>query len=140
MQDTGEIKLKDGTYCLDRDDVYIETEATEGFAAASDSGITVSLALELTEDLILEGLVRDVVRSVQSMRKNAGFAIEDRIEISWDFDGQIAEAAGKFKDYFCTETLTNTIADYIEKGDYSDELELNGTVYTVTLKKIKQGI
>ena len=136
LQDTGEIKLKDGTYCLDRDDVFIETEATEGFAAASDSGITVGLALELTEDLILEGLVRDVVRSVQSMRKNAGFAVEDRIEISWDFDGQIAEAMGKFKTYFCTETLTNTIADHIEKGDYSEELELNGTVYTVTLKKI----
>ena len=67
LQDTGEIKLKDGTYCLDRDDVFIETEATEGFAAASDSGITVGLALELTEDLILEGLVRDVVRSVQSL-------------------------------------------------------------------------
>jgi isoleucyl-tRNA synthetase len=136
LQDTGEIKLKDGTYCLDRDDVFIETEATEGFAAASDSGITVGLALELTEDLILEGLVRDVVRSVQSMRKNAGFAVEDRIEISWDFDGQIAEAMGKFKTYFCTETLTNTITDHIEKGDYSEELELNGTVYTVTLKKI----
>ena len=136
LQDTGEVKLKDGTYCLDRDDVFIETEATEGFAAASESGITVGLALELTEDLILEGLVRDVVRSVQSMRKNAGFAVEDRIEISWDFDGQIAEALGKFETYFCTETLTNTITDHLEKGDYSEELELNGTVYTVTLKKI----
>ena len=70
------------------------------------------------------------------MRKNAGFAVEDRIEISWDFDGQIAEAVGKFKTYFCTETLTSTITDHIEKGDYSEELELNGTVYTVTLKKI----
>ena len=136
LQDTGEIKLKDGTYYLDRDDVFIETEATEGFAAASDSGITVGLALELTEDLILEGLVRDVVRSVQSMRKNAGFSVEDRIEISWDFDGQIAKAVGKFEAYFCTETLTNTITDHLKKGDYSEELELNGTVYTVTLKKI----
>ena len=110
LQDTGEIKLKDGTYCLDRNDVYIETESTEGFAAASESGITVGLALELSEDLILEGLVRDVVRSVKSMRKNAGFAIEDRIEISWDFDGEIAKALGKFEGYFMSETLTNNIS------------------------------
>ena len=60
----------------------------EGLLAESGEGITVGISTELNEDLILEGLVRDVVRSVQSMRKNAGFAVEDRIEISWDFDGK----------------------------------------------------
>ena len=40
--------------------------------------------------------MRDIVRVVQSMRKKAEFAVEDRINISWDFDGQIEEALGKF--------------------------------------------
>ena len=86
-------------YKLEREDVFIETTPAEGFSAASDSGITVGLSLDLNKDLILEGIVRDIVRVIQSMRKKAEFAVEDRINISWDFDGQIEEALGKFEQY-----------------------------------------
>jgi isoleucyl-tRNA synthetase len=136
IKSTGEINLKNGEYSLTRDDIFIETKAEEGFAAASDSGITVGLSLELTEDLILEGIVRDVVRSVQNMRKDAGFAVEDRIEISWDLDGQIAEAVGKFNTYFRNETLTNIISEKIENADYSGAVELNEKMFIINLKKI----
>jgi len=136
LQSQNELSLSNGLYILGRDDVFIETEATEGFAAESGNGITVGLSLELTEELKMEGLVRDVVRFVQSMRKNAGFAVEDRIEISWDFDGHIIDALGKFEDYFRVETLTKNIKDVIEKGDHSEKVELNGKEYSITLKKI----
>jgi isoleucyl-tRNA synthetase len=136
IKSTGEINLKNGEYYLTRDDIFIETKAEEGFAAASDSGITVGLSLELTEDLILEGIVRDVVRSVQNMRKDAGFAVEDRIEISWDLDGQTADAVGKFSAYFRNETLTNNILEKIENADYSGSVELNEKMFIINLKKI----
>ena len=136
IQSTGEINLKNGEYSLTRDDIFIETKAEEGFAAASDSGLTVGLSLELTEDLILEGIVRDVVRSVQNMRKDAGFAVEDRIEISWDLDGKIDDAVGKFSTYFRNETLTNNISEKIENADYSGSFEINEKMFTIDLKKI----
>ncbi len=135
IQSTGEINLSEGKYILTRDDVFIETEAEEGFAAASDSGITVGLTIELTKDLILEGLVRDLVRTVQNLRKDAGFSVEDRIEISWDLDGQIAEAVGKFERYFCGETLTQEIKDNLENADYTNIVKLNEFSYTINLKK-----
>ena len=137
LQSDNELTLANNKYVLHREDVFIETEATEGFAAESGNGITVGLSLDLTEELIMEGLVRDIVRFVQSMRKNAGFAVEDRIEISWDFDGQILDAVGKFKDYFCAETLTGNIKDKIIQGDYSENVELNDKEYLITLKKIQ---
>ena len=84
----------------------------------------------------MEGLVRDLVRFVQSMRKSAGFAVEDRIEISWDFDGHILEALGKFDKYFCAETLTENIKINIDDGDYMEEIELKGKKYLIRLKKI----
>jgi hypothetical protein len=70
------------------------------------------------------------------MRKEAGFAVEDRIEISWDLDGQIAEAVGKFDVYFRNETLTNIISEKIENADYSGSVELNEKMFIIDLKKI----
>ena len=89
----------------------------------------------LNQDLILEGIVRDIVRVIQSMRKKAGFAVEDRINISWDFDGQIQEALGKFEQYLKAETLTNKIMKNIEDCDFSNIVEINDKQYKVELKK-----
>ena len=126
--------LNNDKYHLRREDVFIETLASEGFSAASDAGITVGLALDLTQDLILEGIVRDVVRVIQSMRKKAGFAVEDRINISWDFDGQIEEALGKFNNYFKKETLTNNIEKNIVDFDYKEVVEISDKQYKIKLK------
>ena len=120
---------------ISREDVFIETEATDGFAAESGNGITVGLSLDITQDLLMEGLVRDIVRLVQSMRKNADFAVEDRIEISWDFDGQIAVALGKFEKYFMSETLTNNIKESIHSFDYEEVVEINEKRYKIKLKR-----
>jgi isoleucyl-tRNA synthetase len=135
LQSDGEIILKGGEYVLHKEDVFIDTEATSGFAAASDSGITVGLQIELTEDLILEGIVRDIVRKVQSMRKNAGYAVQDRIKVSWDFDGEILKAVTKFKDYFCTETLTKDISSSLSDEDYSEKYEVDKKTYLLKVKK-----
>ena len=131
------IMLDNNEYQLERADVFIETIAAEGFSAASDAGITVGLSLDLTQDLILEGIVRDIVRIIQSMRKKAGFAVEDRINISWDFDGQIEEALGKFDKYFKSETLTNYIEKNIDDFDYEENVTINKKKYNIKLKKNK---
>ena len=130
------INFNDGEFVLNRDDIFIETIADEGFVAASDSGITVGISLELTEDLILEGLVRDLVRTVQKMRKDAGFSVEDRIIISWDLDGQIARALSKFEEYFQNETLTNTIMEKLSNPDYSGSFEITDKTYNINLKRM----
>ena len=122
-------------YTLEREDIFIETRASEGFSASSDAGVTVGLSLDLNQDLILEGIVRDIVRVVQSMRKKAEFAVEDRINISWDFDGQIEEALGKFQRYFKSETLTNEIVEEIIDYNYSEIVEINEKKYRIALKK-----
>jgi isoleucyl-tRNA synthetase len=136
IQANNSIILNNGQYTLTRDDIFIETEAEEGFAAASDGGITVGLSLELSDDLLMEGMVRDLVRVVQNYRKDAGFSVEDRIEISWDLDGQIANAVGKFDGYFRKETLTKHITEKISNPDFTGSLEMNKNTYKINLKKI----
>jgi len=130
------LNLKGGKYELTREDLFIETVAEAGFVAASDRGITVSLSLELTADLVQEGIVREVVRMVQNLRKDAGFAVEDRIEVSWDLDGKIDDALRKFATYFCEETLTVKIKDNLDKADHSDTLKINEKEFNIQLKKV----
>ena len=113
----------------------MKQEHLKGFQHQAMQGITVGLSLDLNHDLILEGIVRDIVRVVQSMRKKAEFAVEDRINISWDFDGQIEEALGKFEKYFKSETLTNNICRNIIDYDFSEIVEINDKKYRIKLKK-----
>ena len=135
LKDKNFISLNDNEYQLGREDVFIETIAVDGFSAVSDAGITVGLALDLNEDLILEGIVRDVVRIVQSLRKKAGFAVEDRINISWEFDGKIEEALGKFESYFKLETLTTNIEKIMNDFDYEEVIEINERQFKIKLKR-----
>jgi isoleucyl-tRNA synthetase len=136
IQKNGKIELDKGKYILKRQDIFIETEANPGFAAASDSGITVGLKIDLSHDLILEGKVRDIVRKVQSMRKNAGYAVEDRIKVSWDFDGRLLDAVTKFEGYFLTETLTRKIFQDLSDEDYSEVYEVDNKNYLLKIKKV----
>ena len=80
---------------LEKEDIIIDTVAAEGFSAVSADGITVGLKLELNEELIQEGIVRDLVRQVQNIRKDAGFSVEDRINIHWELNGEFQEAVSK---------------------------------------------
>ena len=137
IQSTGVFELNGGKYTLSRDDIFIETEPTDGFSAVSGDGITVGLSLDLDEDLLMEGLVRDIVRLVQAMRKNAGFAVEDRIEISWDFDMHILEALSKFDEYFRTETLTNKIKKNMDSFDFEEVVEIDRKHFKIKLKRCK---
>ena len=130
------LKLNDGEYELTRDDLFIETVAKEGFVAASDGGITVSLSLELTSELLQEGIVREVVRMVQNLRKDAGLAVEDRIELSWDLDGKFDQALSKFIVYFCEETLTVDIKESLDIVDHTGKLIINEEEFNIQLKKV----
>ncbi|MDE6356158.1 MAG: isoleucine--tRNA ligase [Clostridia bacterium] len=70
------------------EDLQIFTESANGFVAAEDNGVTVALDCELTEELILEGVERELVSKIQNMRKEAGYEVTDRIEIYYKAEGR----------------------------------------------------
>ena len=138
FQRSGQIKIgtQDGEFILEKDDIFIDTIADEGFSAASGNGLTVGLSLELTRELVQEGIVRDMVRQVQNLRRDANLAVEDRIRVFWDLDGGIASALGKFSVYFCSETLTKSIGRKFKEGDHHGIIEIQGEQIKIGIEKV----
>ena len=91
------------------EDIDIFREAKEGTQAVSNRFISIDMDVELTEELIEEGLAREVVNRIQRSRKDMGFNIEDRILVEYSGDEKIISSIAKYSDYIAGETLSNSI-------------------------------
>ena len=107
------------------DEVEVQLEAAPGLSLASEAGYTVAIDTEVTEDLRLEGLAREIVRRVQNMRKEAGFRIEDHIVTGYEGGEALQPVFDRFGDYIAQETLSDSLARGAGSlGAHREEFEL----------------
>ena len=118
------IELKDEEIFLGRDDLIFESESVQGYTSSGDDNFTVGLTTKLTENLIQEGIVRDLIRHVQNMRKNANFAVEDRIKIYALLDGPVGKAIFSFEKLFKNEVLAVDLIKESKIGEYSESFQV----------------
>ena len=116
---------------IDLNDVVITTEDIPGWVVTSMNGNTIALDISLSDNLISEGLAREVINRVQNLRKDLGFEVTDRIEITLSAEEKLANAINNNLNYICSETL----ADEIRITPYNslekvEEMELTEGVYT----------
>ncbi len=116
---------------IDLSDVIITTEDIPGWVVTSMNGNTVALDISLSDNLISEGLAREVINRVQNLRKDLGFEVTDRIEITLSAEEKLANAINNNLNYICSETLADEIRitpyNSLEK---EEEIELTEGVYT----------
>ena len=116
---------------IDLSDVVITTEDIPGWVVTSMNGNTVALDISLSDNLISEGLAREVVNRVQNLRKDLGFEVTDRIEITLSAEDKLANAINNNLNYICSETLADEIRiipyNSLEKVE---EMELIEGVFT----------
>ena len=115
-----------------QEDLQIFTESAKGFASAEDKGITVALNTELSEELIDEGVERELVSRIQNMRKEAGFEVTDRIEIYYKAEGRALKVLEKGN--FAGDVLAEKVAEGSAEG-FTKEQNINGEKVTLTLVK-----
>ena len=107
---------------LTLEDALISTQDIPGWAVTSQDDLTVALDMTITDELMQEGLAREIVNRVQNLRKTGGFEVTDRIELFIEKNDNIDAAVEKFGDYICAETLaTITKVDALE-GIEAEEL------------------
>ncbi len=88
------------------EEVEVLVEAHEGFSVASEGPYLAALVTELSHDLVLEGLSREVVRRIQDLRKQADLSVDDRIQLQYDASPRLKEAIATNREYLESETLT----------------------------------
>ena len=106
--DDGRVDVGDWT--LEPGEFELRTRAREGFAVVDGDGFAVALDTEMTPELRLEGAARDVIRSVQQLRKDAGLEVTDRIVLRYpQADGDAAEAFRAHGEWIAGETLAVSV-------------------------------
>ena len=101
----------------------------------TDNGITVALDTVLTEELIEEGFVREIISKIQTMRKEAGFEVMDHISVGVAGNQKIADIMNGNKDEICSDVLADAIADDVDANGYSKEWNINGEAVTLSVTK-----
>ncbi|MCQ2476035.1 MAG: isoleucine--tRNA ligase [Clostridia bacterium] len=125
----------DGTeIVLAPEDLLIETMQKEGFQAESDGGVTVVLDTNLTEELIEEGFVRELISKIQTMRKDAGFEVMDTIKIYVSGNANIEAIFRKNEESVCRDVLATEIIS-AEGGSYSKDWDINGEKVVLGVEK-----
>ncbi|HZP90473.1 MAG TPA: isoleucine--tRNA ligase, partial [Actinomycetota bacterium] len=120
---------------LGPEDVDLVQETVEGWGVAAEGGLTVALELELTPELRLEGLARELVRAVQDARRSAGLEVSDRIELGLEVSGEVAEALRAHRAYVMGETLATTLLEGIVAGGHREEARVDGLPVVVSLRR-----
>ena len=127
------VKLDGEDFELTNEMVLISLKQKEGYASSSNSRTCVVLNTELTEDLILEGLAREFVRKVQSLRKEADFVITDHIKVIYNGTDKIKQMLEKYYDYVMGEVLGDEL---INDDSLMFNDELNDEKVAIKVEKI----
>ena len=130
------MKLNKKIISIGRDDLLIEGKSAKGYTASGDDKMTVGLTTQLSEKLIQEGIVRDLIRQVQNMRKNANFAVEDRIKIYGILDGEVGEAIRFFEDFFKNEVLAVELVNEDKAGEFTDQFQIGDQQVQFGLERV----
>ncbi len=133
------LTLDDGsTVQLALEDLLIETKQREGYYTMQENDVTVALNTTLTDDLIEEGFIREVISKIQTMRKDAGFEVTDRITVTYSgsakIDAIIASAGATIADEVLALSMTEGAAP---SDGFTKEQDINGEKVTLTVQVVR---
>ncbi len=116
------------------DDTEIISEDIPGWLVANQDKLTVALDIDISDDLLKEGIARELVNRIQNLRKAQDFEITDRIAIAISSNEKLDAAIQEFSDYIKVQVLADTLK--ITEKTHSTEIDVNDEAITIDVKKI----
>ncbi|MFI5004907.1 MAG: isoleucine--tRNA ligase [Solirubrobacterales bacterium] len=129
-------------HTLAPEDVILTMQAPDGYSVEREGAHAVALDLAIDEDLRREGRAREIVHAVQSARKSAGLAVEDRIELALSGDPALIAAAEAHRDHLARETLA--VGLHLGEGtpetemEFREQTEIDGLAVEIALRPVER--
>jgi isoleucyl-tRNA synthetase len=119
------------------DEVEVQIEAHEGFSAAAEGAYLAALVTELSKELELEGLAREVVRRIQDLRKQADLKVDARIRVQYQASGFLEQSIESYREYIERETLAQElVAHSSPEGEFLTRHEFDGQDLAISIERI----
>ncbi len=129
------LALPTGDVKLELEDVEIITEDMPGWLVANEGKLTVALDITVTDELLREGIARELVNRIQNIRKSKGYEIVDKIVVEIESREEIAEAVKEYANYIASQTLANSVV-LVDSLTNATELEFEDYVVKIDIKKV----
>ena len=129
------LSLPSGDVTLTAEDLLIDAKQKEGFYTVSDRGITVAIDTVLTDELIEEGFIRELISKIQTMRKEAGFNVTDHINVTIEGSKKVTGIAVARQNDIMGDTLADSVKAETPTG-FTKEWDINGENVTIGVKKV----
>jgi isoleucyl-tRNA synthetase len=128
------LALSSGAVLIELADVEIATEDMPGWLVTNEGSLTIALDIEVSEELLQEGIARELINRIQNIRKSNGYEITDKINVSIAPCEEINAAVENFKTYIASQVLANniTIAEFTE----AVELDFEDFIVRVAVEKV----
>ncbi|MCH9611754.1 MAG: Isoleucine--tRNA ligase [Chlamydiia bacterium] len=135
LETTGRIELQvEGeTFELDSDDIQVSRQVKEGLVAGVDRNVTLALDLTMNHALEIEGLAREIVNKINTMRRDAKFHVSDRVKVVMENSPLLEEAFTTHREYITREILATDFAFAVCAGEKWD---LNGQKVVIQIEKV----
>ena len=132
-----EVSINSENIEINEEELIIEEIPNNGLCVNGNRDFKIGLDVEITEDLKMEGIIRDLIRQVQNLRKKSNLNVSDRIEFAFLGNQKIHDSIEKFKDYLMNETLIELISEDVEKLDFKEDFTIDNIKVSISISKIK---
>ena len=117
------------------EDIKVRTTSAPGYACARDETLLAALDTEISEELRVEGIARELVRAVQDARKSAGLEVSDRIDLAVTGSARVEAALREHRGHIMSETLSESLSPDITRGGFEAERKLGEDEWRIVLAK-----
>jgi isoleucyl-tRNA synthetase len=131
-----EIKCAEQILTFEPEDVLIETKSAEGYSCGEEGGYLTALDTQLDDELIKEGLARELIRSVQEARKKSGLDVSDRIILGVSGSEIVESALLDYQEFLMTETLSIEWQVGMKNPFYTETSNLDDATWLIEIRKI----
>ena len=130
-----EISVENELLTISPEEVTVVRSVKPGMEATNEGSLTIALDTTLNDELLLEGLAREIVNKVNTMRRDAGYDVSDRIKMTIDTNEKVKACFDLWKDYITNEVLA---IEVIFESCSGTKWDLNGEPATISLKQIRK--